>query len=122
MKSWIKIVLIQTVFVVGFFVVYFSIPIDKGYLRPSNYSVKIFDRNGVLITELSGNGGINESFSLSEVSPRFIELLLLSEDRRFYSHFGVDLKAMGRAVWEFVSRGRFVSGGSTITMQLVKLK
>src|SRR6202022_3143930 len=43
------------------------------------------------------------------------------EDQRFYEHGGVDPIALGRAAWQLGSRGRIVSGGSTITMQLARL-
>ena len=53
--------------------------------------------------------------------PSYLKLLLAYEDRRFYSHHGVDPLALGRAAWQLVTRGHIVSGGSTITMQLARL-
>jgi len=44
---------------------------------------------------------------------------LAIEDRRFYSHWGVDPRSVGRAVWSNVTGGR-TQGGSTITQQLAK--
>jgi len=57
---------------------------------------------------------------LSEVSPAFIRLLLESEDRRFYDHWGVDFQAMGGAL---VQRLRYGSqrGASTLSMQTFRL-
>ena len=55
------------------------------------------------------------------VDPGYLKLLLAYEDRRFYSHAGVDPLALGRAALQLVTRGRIVSGGSTITMQLARL-
>ena len=55
------------------------------------------------------------------VDPSYLKLLLAYEDRRFYSHHGVDPRALGRAAWQLVTSGRIVSGGSTITMQLARL-
>lgn len=102
--------------------IYFIIPFPSNYLEPSKYSVKIFDRNKRLIVELNQNGGLNERFYLKDVPDTFINLLLLSEDRNFFHHFGVDFKALGRVITEFFKSGKFSSGGSTISMQLVKLK
>ncbi len=48
------------------------------------------------------------------------EILVAVEDRKFYTHFGVDPLAMGRAFIANVRAGRSVQGGSTITQQLVK--
>ena len=42
------------------------------------------------------------------------------EDRRFYSHFGVDPLGLGRAIVTNVLTGRAVQGGSTLTQQLAK--
>ncbi len=53
--------------------------------------------------------------------PVISTLLLGYEDKRFYSHHGVDPLALGRAALQLVTRGHIVSGGSTITMQLARL-
>ncbi|WP_208999986.1 penicillin-binding protein 1C [Roseibium hamelinense] len=49
------------------------------------------------------------------------KLLIAYEDKRFYDHAGVDWTAMARALWQGVSRGRVVSGASTLTMQTARL-
>ena len=57
----------------------------------------------------------------TSVDPTYLKLLLAYEDRRFYSHPGVDALALGRAAFQLVTTGHIVSGGSTITMQLARL-
>jgi len=42
------------------------------------------------------------------------------EDRRFYSHPGIDARGLARAMWVNLRSGKFVQGGSTITQQLAK--
>ncbi|MBR5521226.1 MAG: transglycosylase domain-containing protein [Oscillospiraceae bacterium] len=55
-----------------------------------------------------------------EISPVFIDLLVRSEDRRFYSHSGFDIISFSRAiVANFFSRS-YSQGGSTLTQQLAK--
>jgi penicillin-binding protein 1A len=54
-----------------------------------------------------------------KISPWLRHAIVAAEDRRFYEHHGVDLRALARAVWADV-RGRPVQGGSTITQQFVK--
>src|SRR3546814_1529705 len=44
---------------------------------------------------------------------------LAIEDRRFYSHWGIDPRSIGRALWTNITSGR-TEGGSTITQQLAK--
>ncbi|MCB1145696.1 MAG: penicillin-binding protein [Leptospiraceae bacterium] len=82
--------------------------------------ISIYDRNGILIGELRRT-------SLPEIRPENMQnysgivwALLASEDREFYSHGGVRLKAIVRALYQTVL-GRSVQGGSTITQQLAKL-
>jgi penicillin-binding protein 1C len=55
------------------------------------------------------------------VDPRFIEMLLAYEDKRFHEHRGIDPFAVARAVWQFIREGELVSGASTISMQLGRL-
>ena len=55
-----------------------------------------------------------------EISPAFTETLVKAEDRRFFSHPGFDLLALGSAVRSYVG-GSSPRGASTITMQLAKL-
>ncbi|MBT7755483.1 MAG: penicillin-binding protein 1C [Candidatus Magasanikbacteria bacterium] len=56
-----------------------------------------------------------------EVDPRYIAFLLAYEDKRFWSHRGVDFQAIFRAIGQWMSSGRIVSGASTITMQVARL-
>ena len=55
------------------------------------------------------------------VSANTINLLLAYEDRRFRSHFGVDLLALGRAAMNNLLYGQVVSGASTLSMQVSRL-
>lgn len=56
---------------------------------------------------------------LPRVSPTIIAMLVLAEDKRFFSHHGVDPIATGRAIWHrVIGKGR--GGGSTIEQQLVR--
>ncbi len=59
--------------------------------------------------------------ALSEVDPAYVTALLRFEDKRFFSHPGVDPLALGRALVLNVTSGRRVSGASTLTMQLVRV-
>lgn len=59
--------------------------------------------------------------ALHEVAPLLLDALQTAEDRRFAAHGGVDLLALVRAAWASVCAGRVVSGGSTLSMQLVRI-
>jgi penicillin-binding protein 1A len=56
----------------------------------------------------------------AQISPWVPKATVAIEDRRFYRHGGVDPKGIARALWEDVSHGKVVQGGSTITQQLVR--
>lgn len=57
---------------------------------------------------------------LAKIPPLMIQAVLAVEDRRFYSHVGVDPFAVARAVLANLREGTIVQGGSTITQQLAK--
>ena len=59
---------------------------------------------------------------LDAVSPRMIDALLSVEDRRFFSHHGLDPRRIVKAAWKNWRRGRIVEGGSTLTQQLARLE
>jgi 1A family penicillin-binding protein len=58
---------------------------------------------------------------LDRVSPQMVAAVLAIEDRRFYSHHGVDFVRVIGAAWADLRARRFVEGGSSITQQLVRL-
>ncbi|MDZ7904921.1 MAG: penicillin-binding protein 1C [Cypionkella sp.] len=58
---------------------------------------------------------------LDQVDPAFIAGLIAYEDGRFYTHSGVDLRALARAGVQALRQGRVVSGASTLTMQTARL-
>jgi len=93
--------------------------VDQSRLTYASY---ITDSQGELLHVLMAD---DERYRLqthpNDVDPTFINLLLAYEDQRFYEHRGVDWLAMARASWQLASRGYIVSGGSTLTMQAVRL-
>jgi len=92
-------------------------------LRALNASetVKIYDRHRELLFEVLRDDTGRQSFlPLSEIPDHLKNAFLSTEDQRFYEHSGVDLAATFRAIWQNVSAGEVVSGGSTITQQLVR--
>ncbi len=85
-------------------------------------SVEVLDRNGALLRAYTvADGRWRLDVDLADVDPRFIEMLLTYEDRRFRDHPGVDWRGMLRAGWQAVTSGRIVSGGSTLSMQVARL-
>ncbi|MCS6931232.1 MAG: penicillin-binding protein 1C, partial [Acetobacteraceae bacterium] len=77
---------------------------------------------GRLLAALPAEGGVwRLAATPAEVSPDLLALLIAAEDRRFYSHPGVDPLALLRAAAQWAANGRVISGGSTLTMQVARL-
>ncbi|QDC00919.1 transglycosylase domain-containing protein [Mesorhizobium sp. 8] len=81
-------------------------------------NIKIVSVDGKLIANRGMSGG--EALTLKEMSPYIPEAVVAIEDRRFYSHFGIDPIGLTRAMVTNVLGGRFSQGGSTLTQQLAK--
>ena len=84
-------------------------------------SLALYSANGELLRlTIAADGAYRLPVKLADVSPRFIDAVLLHEDRHFWIHPGVNVWALARgAVRTFVIRDRRL-GGSTITMQLAR--
>jgi penicillin-binding protein 1C len=86
----------------------------------------LLDRRGAPLSEVRVDSTVRqlEWVALSEVSPAMSEALIAGEDKRFYTHSGVDWAGIAVAAWDSVWRsadGRRPRGGSTLTMQLAGL-
>lgn len=81
-------------------------------------SIAFYDQNGRLIARRgSAHGRVAER---DDLPPYLVDAVLAVEDRRFYDHFGVDVRGTARALWANLRAGRVVQGGSTLTQQLAK--
>ena len=58
--------------------------------------------------------------TLDEMPDIYKKAVVAVEDHRFYTHGGIDIIAIGRAIWNDIKAMSFVEGGSTITQQLAK--
>jgi len=97
-----------------------AFPPDFSRLRASG--MEVLDRQGRTLSVLPAPGGIwRLATTPADVPPHLLALLITAEDRRFYLHPGVDPLALARAAWQWIRAGRIVSGGSTLTMQAVRL-
>lgn len=80
---------------------------------------EVYDANGSLISVLKGEKDVY--YEEYDQIPAYIREAIVSiEDKRFYSHHGVDYKAIVRAVWAMFRNGEVTQGGSTITQQLAR--
>ncbi|MDP1822230.1 MAG: penicillin-binding protein 1C [Archangium sp.] len=96
-------------------------PWSRDALTTPPQSLRMLDRNGVLLREsVNDEGERSRWVPLAEVSPALLQATLAAEDDRFHSHSGVDPKSVARAVVQDLRARRIVSGASTLTMQLAR--
>ncbi len=82
-------------------------------------STKIYDRNGKILNDIYGEE--RRTVITSADIPRAVkDATVAIEDRYYYSHHGVNFRAIARAIYVDVTRGNKSQGGSTITQQLVR--
>ncbi len=98
------------------------IPLPREDFRVETmHSFRVFDRRGVLLREFRNDlDGRGQWLPLDEMSSNLSKATIAAEDGRFPEHIGVDPLALGRAVVQNLIAGRFVSGGSTLTQQVVR--
>ena len=85
-------------------------------------SVVVLDRDGKLLRPFTTKDGrwrlpVDET----TVDPRYLAMLFAYEDKRFYTHHGVDIPALLRPPFQFLTSGHIRSGASTLTMQVARL-
>lgn len=80
---------------------------------------RIYDRDGGLLYELIGEGRRIE-VPLDRIPFAMRWATIATEDDTFYDNPGFDPPSITRAAWDWITKGEIVSGGSTITQQLVK--
>ena len=87
--------------------------------KPRTANSVLLDRNGRNLGLLTGN---QQRFFIrsEEIAPTMKQAIVAIEDRRFWTNEGIDLRGIGRALYQDVRAQEAVQGGSTITMQLVK--
>ncbi len=92
----------------------------RSAFQPSD--VQILDKNGELLHSLRADKTVRRGqwVALADISPALRTAMLLSEDKRFYEHSGVDWRAVSSAAWGNVWNTK-TRGASTITMQLAGL-
>ena len=87
------------------------------------YSTVYYDSQGKLLQVTSlPEGGRREKLESADITSLAKKVFIKAEDKRFYLHNGVDYAALVSALVQNAGGGQIVRGGSTITMQLVKMQ
>ena len=97
-------------------------PLPDGLLEEPQPSTIVVDRHGVQLYEArSGDGTRGMTLAAESLPPTLVAATIAAEDRRFWSHPGVDPIAILRAAKTNLVERSVVEGGSTITQQVAKL-
>ncbi|NOT75853.1 MAG: penicillin-binding protein 1C [Cyclobacteriaceae bacterium] len=97
---------------------FFSLP-QK--LFNSSYSTVLEDHSGHLLSAAIASDGQWRFPEIDTVNEKFQKAIIAYEDKRFMNHLGIDILALGRAIRMNIQAGHVVSGGSTLTMQTIRL-
>lgn len=96
-------------------------PLPGELREPSAPSIRVMTEGGQLLREVRADDGARaRPLPLASFPKHVRDAVLAAEDRRFFSHPGVDVGAVLRAATTNVLRRRIVSGASTLTMQLAR--
>jgi len=127
-KIIVKLIWIGTLF--GIFIIGLLFTLISngkiGYIPPfeelenpkTNLATEVYSADGKLLGKF-----YNENRTIVQfegLSPNIVNSLLATEDIRFYSHTGVDMRAIGRVLVKTILLGKSAGGGSTISQQLAK--
>jgi penicillin-binding protein 1C len=85
-------------------------------------SAIVLDRDGQLLRAFTTAGGRwRLPVGIDDVDQRYLDMLIVYEDHRFFDHSGIDWRAVTRSLGQLARAGRIVSGASTLTMQVARL-
>lgn len=122
-RRWLFFLITLLVLVAsGWWGVPWLVPLPEALLRPPPASTLYLASDGTPLRHLLNEDGTRSAPAVrySDIPPVLVHALLAAEDKRFFSHGGVDLLAVARAGWDNARSGRVVSGASTIHQQLIK--
>lgn len=120
-KFWGVILAIAALLMIGGFIyLYRQLPSPNNLTSSENFpvSTQIFDRNGKLLYEIYGDEN-RIPINIEDLPTYMLQATVSIEDKKFYSHHGLDIAGLIRAGFNNFSTGS-LQGGSTITQQLVK--
>lgn len=95
-----------------------NVEFDKSKIISATRQISYYDNNGENIDFSSVNG--NKYVALKDISDDTINCFLCIEDKKFYSHHGLNYKRMAKALLNNLKSKSFKEGASTISQQLIK--
>jgi penicillin-binding protein 1A len=118
---WTAVAGVWAVVGLGVVVAYYASqlpPIDQLAVPKRPPNIAILAEDGTLLVNRGDSGG--PAVRLIDLPPYLPKAFIAIEDRRFYSHVGIDPLGLARAFFRDIAGGGAVEGGSTLTQQLAK--
>lgn len=85
-------------------------------------STVVVDREQTILRHFSDQTGVFRHWvELEDINPLYLQALINYEDRYFYQHFGINPFATLRALGQWITHKKVISGSSTLTMQVARL-
>ena len=114
----ISAIIVFTIFLAGVISLKKEIPERLANLNKT-LPTKIYDRNGIVLSEIFQKR--ISTLKLADYPPELVSMLLQVEDRNFFSHSGIDMLALVRAIFTNIISLEYKQGASTITQQLARI-
>ncbi len=89
-------------------------------VSPDGYRTTILDRDGNVLLTLSGQESNRVYVKYDDIPKDLVNAFVAIEDSRFFTHNGIDIRGILRAIFRGITRKGFSEGASTITQQLIK--
>lgn len=123
LKYSVRLVLVVLLVLVGKTAYDFSNPYSAFHsIRSDANNLQILDRNGNPLTfSYQNSWNTYDNIALHEIPEALQQAFIVSEDKRFFEHGGVDWQARGSALWNRFAHGNYSRGASTITEQVVRM-
>jgi penicillin-binding protein 1C len=106
-------------FILVLFIWWYNCLPNQLFIKPTS-TILLDNKNELLNAQIAIDGQWRFPHNNS-VPEKFKKAIIQFEDKTFYSHFGVSIRGIVRAIKQNISEGRIVSGGSTITMQVIRM-
>ena len=119
----VVILFFLSIFIGSLTFIYFAkdLPRPESFInRTINTPTRIYDRSGENLLYTMHGEERRRIIDIEQIPEHTKNALLAAEDSRFYSHFGIDIEGIGRAVITNIKEWGLVAGGSTISQQLIR--
>lgn len=116
-----KKLIIGVTIATGFILLLWLFCLPRQLFNDIPYSTVVTAKNGELLGARVADDGQWRFPPCDSLPDKFARAVIEYEDRSFYSHCGISFRGLARAMKQNISNGRIVSGGSTISMQTIRL-